>query len=203
MGKYETTDYLGIDYGRGLANIDLETGIRYGVISAHEIGQSWYDSSEPEYGKPACPKCGGEVIAFDTLTEQLENGVSVETIVPEALDNWTRYSEYQVDEYACENCEVIFEGSHVYPEDPLYFYYDREGYTASQSHDNSDIFVIKSPYFTYCQYCSPCAPGAGYLKSPMSPSKGIRAYCFGHDWFEDGKAPYPVYDVITKRRVKP
>jgi len=27
-------------------------------------------------------------------------------------------------------------------------------------------------------------------------------YCFGHDWFEDGKAPYPVYSVETGELVE-
>ena len=29
----------GIDYGMGTTNIDLETGIRYGVISMHEVAR--------------------------------------------------------------------------------------------------------------------------------------------------------------------
>lgn len=44
----------GIDYGRGLTNIDTETGIRYGVISQNEVLQAWADSSEPDYG---CDEC--------------------------------------------------------------------------------------------------------------------------------------------------
>ena len=28
----------GIDYGRGLANVDTDTGVRYGVISVHSLG---------------------------------------------------------------------------------------------------------------------------------------------------------------------
>ena len=32
---------------------------------------------------------------------------------------------------------------------------------------------------------------------------GVRAFCFGHDWFEEGKAPYPVFSVATGKRVRP
>jgi hypothetical protein len=37
---------MGIDYGRGKTNIDLETGIRYGVISQNDVLQAWADCSE-------------------------------------------------------------------------------------------------------------------------------------------------------------
>ena len=80
---------------------------------------------------------------------------------------------------------------------------DNEEYTAYQSQDDPDIFIIKSPYFTYAQYCSPCAPGAVYLMNPLSEKiDQNKGYCFGHDWFESGKAPYPVYDVKTGIEVK-
>jgi hypothetical protein len=85
--------------------------------------------------------------------------------------------------------------------EPLSFYYQKEGYEAEQSQDDSDIFITKSPYYTLCAYCSPCAPGAGYVMS--SRKHGIKAYCFGDDWFDSGKAPYPVYEVKTGQRVHP
>ena len=84
------------------------------------------------------------------------------------------------------------------------FYYDDGETQAEQSADDVDIFVCKSPYFTYAQFCSPCAPGAGYLLNPLTePDPGNKAYCFGHDWFESGKAPYPVYSVETGELVRP
>jgi hypothetical protein len=85
-----------------------------------------------------------------------------------------------------------------------------------------DIMIIKSPYYTYAQFCSPCAPGAGYLMnwfkmengySPetlgieqfekMAQAAGFpKVYCFGHDWFGNGIAPYPVFNVETGELVK-
>ena len=53
-------NYAGIDYGRGMSNIDHETGIRYGVINQHQVGQTWYDSSEPNYVY-FCPECEAEL----------------------------------------------------------------------------------------------------------------------------------------------
>jgi len=40
---------MSIDYGCGKINIDLETGIRFGVISQRSILQAWADSSEGDY----------------------------------------------------------------------------------------------------------------------------------------------------------
>lgn len=137
------TNYSGIDYGSGLANIDHKTGIRYGVIHQGEVIQSWADSSTPVY-----PDCDCEDF--------------------------------------CE-CEM------------LCFEYDDDGYKASQSGDDCDIFIVESPYYTTCQFCSPCAPGAGYIMNTVKD--GVKAYCFGHEWFENGKAPYPVYDVKTGKKV--
>ncbi len=68
---------------------------------------------------------------------------------------------------------------------------------------DSDIMVLRSPYFTFAQFCSPCVPGAGNLDNPMGPDSGAKCYCLGHEWFEDGKAPYTVYSVETGQEVMP
>jgi hypothetical protein len=82
------------------------------------------------------------------------------------------------------------------------FEYSAEGYEATAGEDG-DIFITKSPFFTYAQFCSPCAPGACYLMNTVEPDESNKAYCLGHDWFEDGKAPYPVYSVETGEIVQP
>lgn len=41
----------GIDYGLGKTNIDLETGIRYGVIALNNCNQDWLNEFEPYYGE--------------------------------------------------------------------------------------------------------------------------------------------------------
>ena len=138
----------GIDYGLGMANIDSDTGIRYGVISMHEVTQAWCDSSEANYN---CADC-----------------------------------EYANSEDGCEQeCDASS------------FSYESDGYIAEQLGDDTDIFIMKSPFYTICSFCSPCTPGAGYI---MEQNKnGVKAYCFGHDWFDDGKAPYKVFDVKTDK----
>lgn len=84
--------------------------------------------------------------------------------------------------------------------DPISFFIDDAEYSA-ESDDSGDIFITKSPFYTNAQFCSPCAPGAGYLMSPCAD--GPKTYCFGHDWYDNGKAPYPVYSVETGKLIKP
>jgi len=172
------TDHdIGIDYGMGITNRDAN--FHYGVISQHEVLQSWADSSEAIYPDPeTCETCEGTGNA------------------PFAIDANGRNNDGEL----CPDCNgegtIIDENS-----EPMRFEYTVDGYQCFQSSDDSDIFITKSPYFTYCKYCSPCAPGAGDIMA--SNPAGIMTYCFGHDWFEDGKAPYPVYDCTNGLPVLP
>lgn len=165
----------GIDYGRGKVNIDHSNGIRYGVISMHEVTQAWCDSSEGHY-TPTCPYCGSE----------LKKGFEAKR---------------------CEHCHKRIDPEMDFDMlEPDYHVYDADGYQCQQSADDPDIFVIKSPYYTYAAFCSPCAPGAGYLMNPFVMSKDMpiddslplggyaahaiasgfpMVYCFGHDWYEE------------------
>lgn len=167
----------GIDYGLGKTNVDVDTGIRYGVIPVHAVTQAWCDSAESRYGDPTCPECGSDVTEIDA-TDDKDCG------------NWR-----------CVTCDHVTQCDGVYPESPLSWVLDDGEYQAEQSGDDVDIFVFKAPFFTRAAYCSPCAPGACYLTSPTED--GDRAYCLGHDWFEDQAAPYPVYSVATGELVQP
>ncbi len=170
----KTTDYAGIDYARGTtANRNPATGIHYGVISQHSVGQWWYDESQPWYGSQEgesfeCKECGEDTIA----PTGSQCGESVKCSNPgcgceiEPLDNMM---------------------------EPISHFIDDAEYSA-ECHE-SDICITRSPYFTHAQFCSPCRPGAGNLDSPCE--SGPRSYCFGHDCFESGVAPYPVYSVAT------
>ena len=150
-------------------NIDKKTGIRYGVISIHEVAQAWIDDSEPLY-LVCCPACG----------QELKKGFYAKR---------------------CPSCYKVFgDGDFDYIE-PSSYYIKSDGYVAEQGNDDPDIFIIKSPYYTLCRFCSPCAPGAGDLM--RHAPDGIKAYCFGHDWFDSGRAPYPVYSVKTGKLVEP
>lgn len=171
----------GLDYGLGRTNIDAETGIRYGVISQHTVGQAWYDSAEPDYGKATCGKCGNEVQEYsaDAVTEEWDDDGS---------------------DYMCSHCKRTFDSDQAFGDEPLGWNYEGDGYVLTDCLD-SDIFVLKSPYFTFAQFCSPCVPGAGNLETFCED--GPKTYALGHDWFEDGVAPYPLYLVETGDLVPP
>lgn len=161
-----------IDYGVGITNINIETGIRYGVIPANEIGQRWYEESEAHYIY-SCPFC------FKEFRDQDE--------IPNGCE-WCSHELVELDFNEVE---------------PMYFYIANGLLTAEQGGDDTDVFILDSEYYTWSQFCSPCAPGAGYILDWTDPDVGIKAYCPGHDWYEGGEAPYPVYDVATENLVNP
>jgi len=172
----------GIDYGMGRTNIDVKTGIRYGVISQHSVSQAWCDSSEADYGEPNCPECGGELKDFD------------ESIAGDWEGN------RGCNDYMCIACEAIYDSCDAFGEEPQGFSFSGDGYELVDCLD-SDIMVLKSPYYTRAVFCSPCVPGACSIESP--DDDGEKVYCLGHDWFEDGKATYPVFSVETDEAVDP
>lgn len=188
----------GIDYGRGHTNIDHDTGIRYGVISQHSVSQAWSESSEPVYGAPICPECGSEVVAYDPSVH-----VKPAENPDEDAAEYEQYNRYGCADYACEHCEHTLDSSDGYGGEPNGWAVDDGEYSASDCLD-SDIIVTHSLYYTFAPFCSPCVPGAGNLDSAGPESDGgVKTYCFNHDWFEDGRAPYPVYRVSDDSEVQP
>jgi hypothetical protein len=169
---------IGIDYGLGKANIDPATGIRYGVISQNSVFEAWIDSAEPWYAKPEeleCPEC-------ETLWAASGQDWGDKVTCPECGNEF----EVELGDLACdEPSGWTFEDGEYCLEDCL----------------DSDIFVLKSPYYTFAQFCSPCVPGAGNLDNWVPD--GVKCYCLGHDWFEERVAPYPVYRVSDGSIVEP
>lgn len=182
----------GIDYGMGRTNINPETGIRFGVISQHDVSQAWSDSSEADYGEPTCPKCGNAAIEFSTLEQD-------DDLNEEPFEHGRG-----CDDFACVPCKYIFDSSEAFGDEPNGFYVDDDEYKLTSCLD-SDIMVISSPFYTFAEYCSPCVPGAGNLNSAAErdEASGVKAYCLGHDWFESGKAPYRMFRVDTGAEVFP
>ena len=161
----------------GQANVDPKTGIRYGVISQHSVGEQWYENAEPEYGTPeeiTCPEC--------------------------ELEIWAGSNTKWGDEITCPECGQLVEVQIPDMTEPAGWSYEGEGYKLSDCLD-TDIFVLDSPYYTFAQFCSPCVPGAGNLDTPLEG--GVKCYCLGHDWFESNEAPYPVYRVSDNTLVNP
>ena len=156
----------------GLGKSNIDdNNIRFGVINQSEVLQAWCDDSDPMYFY-CCPECG------------IEFGYEYP-----GYDN-------------CPNCYELFDEFTFDMLEPDHFRYLQDGYKIFQSQDDTDLFVELSPYYTYAQFCSPCAPGAIYLMSPLDDIEdNNKGYCLGHDWFESGYAPYPVYDIKSGKRV--
>jgi len=104
----------------------------------------------------------------------------------------------------CPYCgEEIDQEEDIYSLEPVCWRYEGKGYILEA--DETDIFIIKSPYYTYAQFCSPCAPGACYLPNPLnvkSPSEtwieefpNNKCYCLDKSWFDNDKAPYEYWEV--------
>ena len=221
------TQYAGIDYGLGQTNIDKKTGIRFGVIPSGEIGQAWYESSEADYGSAHCPKCGNEAKEFETVTRASDppgKWVSVETIIPDEIEEKYEFAKYESHDYYCDDCKYVFGSESAFPDEVQAFTYIQDGYRCFQSGDGTDIFIELSPYYTHAQFCSPCAPGAGHLLNPFvnkwensgTEQKGVmkaeeypkdyrskaqaagfpKVYCFDHSWYWDTEEKRAPYPVF-------
>lgn len=102
----------GIDYGMGRSNVDLTTGIRYGVISQHSVSQAWSDSAEPDYGPATCPKCGNEALAIDKCDH-------------DDVEEWGS-APHECTDYACEHCRYTFGSESAWGDEPRGWNYSGE-----------------------------------------------------------------------------
>ncbi len=193
-------NYAGIDYSLGKSNCDTLTGIRYGVISQNSVMPDALDDIMTQ----------GKDMAWESALKE-----AIRDAKNEAQTAWDNLPE--TDDKPSEPEEVdedsISDDLSMNWESSLSNYlYEEAGYKLTGCLDN-DLFVLASPFFTYAQFCSPCVPGAGNLDSAYNPAENEpfepanlgfpRVYCLGHDWFEEGKAPYKVYSVETGKEVLP
>ena len=173
---------MSIDYGCGLTNIDKSNGIRYGVIGQNDVDLDVMEFSvEYDYAR-GCPKCGNDVVEYDE----------------------EKHGEFKVAprsccDFACEGCEMVWDSSEVYGDEAIGFHSTDKDYVLEKCLD-FDMFVIRSPFYTRAEFCSPCVPGACSITSP-NPD-GAKCYCLGHDFFDGGVAPYPIYRVDNDELVE-
>lgn len=130
-----------------------------------------------------------------------ENGYRYGAMAINSLNNWI----YEEIEYTYPEPELDDNGNEIEDEyaEPMGFELNKHGYKAFSSFDNTCLFLIESPYFTYTDLCSPCASGAGNLNSHATPNTGYKTLCFGHSMFDDERAPYPVYCVKSGQIIQP
>jgi len=196
----------GIDYGLGRTNIDHATGYSYGVISCNSIMPEALDDVDPDYGTPQdafeCPECGHE----------------------EHADNWG-------DTITCSECGEEFDADMPDFIESNGWSYNKDGYAIADCLDNDAIVTKSPyyTYAQFCSPCVPGAGNLDSpfdfqpvnVAAPNQQKRGLiinstpetsfardaeaagfpRVYCLGHDWFEGGKAPYPVISVETNQHV--
>lgn len=177
----------GIDYGMGKSNVDVKTGIRYGVIAQNNVGEALANSDLVyDYGKPTCPKCGNEAVEYDLNKDAKEDGDDFDC------------AEHECADFMCLACEYVFGGESAFGDEAQGWSYEDDGYSLVDCLD-VNVFVLASSFYTLAPFCSPCVPGAGDLDNARDD--GVKTYCLGHDWFESGKAPYPVFEVLPGKEI--
>ena len=176
--------YKGIDYGRGLSNVDSETKLRYGVIAQSSI---MAEAVDDVYHGPH-----SKDLAYESWVSDIEE--KVKSAVRSELEDYL--NERQLKEVCEAGAEAVLDCniSDCY-EGECYPHYEHDGYVIQKCLE-TDLFIIKSNYKTYAQFCSPCVPGACNLDAPLeNKDDGNACYCLGHDWFDGGKAPYRVFTL--------
>ena len=181
MRHYNDLSYLGAD----APNVDHATGIRYGVISQHAISSYALDDITQS----------GTDLDYENAVQDLQDAIgasvrkaiadyarasAIDRVVDAAVDAaWTELEQDFNDGYEADGSSYLLED---------------EEYSVLLCADG-DIFVRRSPYYTFRGLCSPCAPNAGHLQT----AGDYKAYCLGPDWFdraEGSPIPYgPVYRV--------
>jgi hypothetical protein len=180
-----TTTNPGIDYGLGQTNTDHETGIRFGVISQHDVSP---DSLDDIFQN-------GDDLGFEAYRDHVK--AELQSAIENAINDYTHRASEAVEKLDYEQMFDDLELGESYEsggESGPYRYDD--GSITVETND-TDLFVTKSPYFTWAQFCSPCAPGAGHLGNPMPEDEGAKTYCLDREWFTDEKCPYPYWSVET------
>jgi len=182
------SEYIGIDYGLGMSNIDETTGIRFGVISQNSLdceamNEIWTDGA---VYRPFCPHCG------DDLSKR-RNGNNDRIEIEDGM--------------ACPACKKTIEYSdHCYGDEPSFIEYHEttpDGEIVIIDCLDSDLMITKSPFYTLAPYCSPCCPGAGNLDDSTGRS-GVKTYCLPIDFFDsDRPIGYADHIANTKYSTKP
>lgn len=123
---------MGIDYGRGLANIDSETGYRYGIIHTNKLPGWFWDEVEPVYPSVTCPECETENVY-----------------------------EVGINEYACEDCDITFFHYDDFDE-PIWQYDKEGYQLSVDDHGDVWVFKSPFiTQGTFCSPCAPGAVSLG------------------------------------------
>ena len=202
------TENKGIDYsGPGATcNRNVKTGIRYGIIPQHDVMAEALDDIFTH----------GKDLDFEAYIKGAKD--EIRRTLADYFSDYKRTSGNSPLDCSVENAfDAISDnlGDNYQSDGAARMEYEIDGYKL-MTDGSGDLWVLESKFFTYARFCSPCAPGACHLDCPLdnTPIPGHkgqppndeslannRAYCLGADWFENEKAPYPIYSVATGKLI--
>ena len=172
-----------------MSNYDEKTGIAYGVISPHALNgdvlNDIYANGNDSHYENGKEELIDDLKAFCENHDIRFDRINTDSFIDEFSDSYQGNDDGQCD-------------------------YSDNDYELHVSGDGFGIFVMKSPYYTYCRKCSPCAPGAGDLNTPVDivgleieSNRGQKAYCLDKSFFDDeyAKIPYRVFRVDNDQEV--
>jgi hypothetical protein len=188
-----------------VSNVNPETGIRYGVISAHSVpwlqdeiithGESItyrnYVSELQDRIRYAPTQEDGNL--SDVLEDYYLGDRAKDDILESAQEHEGAWTEEDIEELTQSVLDAI---SCLEFDEEEYEYEDEESrFLLGFLGGGPMIWVLKSPVITNVRLCSPCAPGAGDLDSP--DDDGYACYAVSEEWFdEDNPCPYPTWAAI-------
>lgn len=201
----------GIDYSCGSGvNRDKETGIRYGIISQHDVmseamediytqGEDldFMEAVEDFKRQIARVENEGELASLfhDNFLRRCNPDLWAEAIALDMKGRGLAFETPEATEFIWNEVQQTWSDRYENTGDCTRYLYERDGYKI-QIMSDGDVWVMESPFVTYAQFCSPCAPGACYLTNPLDEAvESNKCYCLGADWFEDNKAPYPIHNA--------
>jgi len=201
-----TTENICGHFGEQPPNMNVETGIHYGVIPLNDLHE-WatetfmqgedmgYKTALSEFKQTCLNTANAILIDQVEMSDRKAIRDNLGSELSDAFDDC--YDAMKEEITAEELAEVIFnacEDSWGYSmQDNSGPWRIEEDGVEAELHSDNDVWVFQSPFYTLAAECSPCAPNAGYLNS----EGGVKTYCLGLDWFnKEAPCPYKVFRVI-------
>lgn len=163
-----------IDYGNGITNIDLENGVRYGIIPSNSVNQDAVQDIVQN----------GTDLAYESWKEERDSALkSAVDCLGDFIHDKSDIDLDDLADYLGISSDFMESGPWDYEDEEYKLHLD----------EHNDLWVLKSPYVTNRGFCSPCAPGACHLESDGD----ALCYCLGSDWFDDDfPCPYEILNLV-------
>ncbi len=163
----------GIDYGKGITNMDSSTGIRFGTIVAHHVFY-WNDESKPDF--EGTEECDEVVYVYNEDDYKSYQAVDDSDIVLEKSPYYT-YAHF---------ASPCFPGGGCLDEP---FMIPKE--EQKPNYETTIEFLTEQKLWDVI---------GGIIHDLAKKYNFPKVYCFNHDWFEK-QAPYFVFEVGTDKFV--